>query len=84
MNMNTETRTEWAIRTSNDDGSTYTYHTHYTPGWGTRFQDPPVPYTKATATYAIENTTQYMRQREPVIVSREVVVVSTPWMRKFS
>lgn len=78
--METETKTEWAIRTSNDDGS-YTYHTMYQPGWGTRFQGIPKPYTLETANEVLKHSNQFARMMEPVIVSRETVTVASPWTK---
>lgn len=78
MTTYTTTRTEWAIRTTLSDGSV-AYSLSHTPGWGTRFQDAPIPYTEETARYDIESTTQFKSDSKPTLVSREVVEVVTEW-----
>ena len=74
--MNTTTKTQWAVRTTDENGE-YTYHASYVRGWGTRFQNPPVPYSEETAKADCKNI--FRSRNQPIVVHREVVVVEGEW-----
>lgn len=80
--VTTISKTEWAIRTVDSEGRV-ALHLMYQPGWGTRFQDPPIPYTRETAERALNHTSQFGNRsyyKEAAVVSRESVTVSTEWV----